>query len=60
MNALINKYIRNQKLIPVIEQLINRNYAEMRRWQLEKEILGCQAMGICSDQLWNPDSLLYH
>lgn len=58
MNALINKYIRNQKLIPVIEQLINRNYAEMRRWQLEKEILGCQTMGICSDQLLESGQLI--
>ena len=55
---LLQKFIRNQRLIPVIATMQDKMLAEMRRWQLEEAIINCTQPGVAEEAVLDDKRLI--
>lgn len=58
MISLIKKWLRNQRLIPVIDINHSKLLAETRRWQMESELIDSDRPGISSNNIFGDKQLI--
>lgn len=55
---LFNKFLRNQRLIPVIDINQNKLLAETRRWQMESELISSLKVGVSEKNVFGDRKLI--